>query len=68
MEGKIKADRHCVVFHFDRVVMEVVYNGNYLTPPKYDRTLGYVWVLCWIDGVSYMMDILPMDEARHMYE
>ena len=65
MEGRMKADKHFVTFAFDPLIEEMI-NGNYLfleNAPK----LGYVWIMGFFGDVSYMIDILSMDEARYMY-
>jgi len=64
MEGTLKADKHFVTFAFDYSILEY----DMLTGAKFTPEIGYVWTLCFIDDVSYMVDIMPMDEARHMYE
>ena len=64
MEGTLKADKHFVTFAFD----QDVFDSQWLTSAKWEPELGYVWVMGFIDDVSYMIDIMPMDEARHMYE
>ena len=67
MEGTLKADRHFVTFAFDNDIEDMVNIGNYLFVTN-SPELGYVWIMGFIDDVSYMIDIMPMDEARHMYE
>ena len=64
MEGTLKAQKHFVTFAFDYSVLD----SQWLTNAKWESGIGYVWVLCFIDDVSYMVDIMPMDEARYMYE
>ena len=67
MEGTLKADKHFVTFAFDTLVEDFINSGDFLfldlAPER-----GYVWLMGFIDDVSYMVDIMPMDEARHMYE
>ena len=67
MKGTIKADKHFVAFAFDRLVEEMVNFGVYLFV-EHAPERGYVWVLGFINNISYMIDIMPMDEARCMYE
>ena len=64
LEGTLKADKHFVTFAFDGSVLDC----QWLTNAKWEPEIGYVWVMGFIDDVSYMVDIMPMDEARHMYE
>lgn len=67
MEGTLKADKHFVTFAFDPQIQKTVDYGNYLWIRNAPE-LGYVWIMCFIDAESYLIDIMPMDEARHMYE
>ena len=67
MQGTLKARKHFVAFSFDPLVEKMVNSGNYLFV-KNAPSIGYVWILGFIDDVSYIIDIMPMDEARHMYE
>jgi len=67
MEGTLKADKHFVTFAFDPLVEDMVNSGDYLFVQNAPNR-GYVWILGFINGVSYMIDIMPMDEARQMYE
>jgi len=67
MEGTLKADKHFVAFAFDRLVEDMVNFGDYLFL-EHAPERGYVWAMGFINNVSYMIDIMPMDEARHMYE
>ena len=67
MEGTLKADKHFVtfpIFEPDEPVMEM----EWLFGPEHDKERGYVWIMGFIDDVSYMVDIMPLDEVRHMYE
>ena len=64
MEGTLKADKHFVTFAFDHIAIEI----QPILGPRYEPEVGYVWLMGFIDDVSYMIDIMPMDEARHMYE
>ena len=64
MQGTLKADKHFVTFAFDYSVIEI----QPLLGPKHAPEIGYVWLMGFIDDVSYMVDIMPMDEARCMYE
>jgi len=67
MRGTLKADKHFVTFSFDPLVEDIANSGDYLFI-KDEPSIGYVWILGFINDVSYMIDIMPMDEARHMYE
>ena len=67
MEGTLKADKYFITFAFDPFVKDMANSGDYLFVQNAPNR-GYVWILGFINGVSYMIDIIPMDEARHMYE
>jgi len=67
MEGTLKADKHYVTFAFDPKLMTVI-DDNRLLPWKYSKEIGYVWTIYFEEEVSYLVDIMPMDEARCMYE
>ena len=67
MEGTLKTDKHFVAFAFDPLVEDMVNFGDYLFV-EYAPERGYVWALGFINNISYMIDIMPMDEARQMYE
>ena len=66
MEGALRADKHFVAFAFDNIVDRLIF-GNYLFLENAPE-IGYVWIMGFIGDTSYMIDIMPMDEARHMYE
>ena len=66
MEGTLKADKHFVTFAFDPIIEDIIHFGNYFTVEN-SPELGYVYMLCFIKDTSYLIDIMPMDEARHMY-
>ena len=63
MNGTLKADKYFVTFQFDPLLLSVDI-FMHLNAPE----LGYYWIMCFINDVSYMIDILTMDEARGMYE
>ena len=63
MDGTLKADKHFVAFAFDYTVLNMA-----PLMVRHEPQIGYVWMMGFIDDVSYLIDIMPMDEARHMYE
>ena len=67
MKGTIKADKHFVTFSFDPFIIESM-ERCFFIGPEYCKIRGYVQYMVIIGDISYMVDIMPQDEAREMYE